>query len=298
MRFVEDKPIESTPAPYSPIDLLARIRIVLVETSHPGNIGAVARAMKSMGLSKLCLVRPKRFPCAEATARAAGADDVLMSALVCDALLDAIEPCTLVAATTARARRIAVPVISPRALAAHAIDRAMNAPAPQKSVGCVGSGGRAGFEAAAVGIVFGRESAGLSNEEIDLCQALVRVPTEACFNSLNVAAALQIVAYELRSAAIAAIAASGQDIEPPAAATTPGSQPQPQPQPQPATAGEIDGLYRHLHETLVEIDFLDPKEQKPLMRRLMRLFNRAGLERSEIHILRGILSATQKTSRR
>ncbi|MEE8482319.1 MAG: RNA methyltransferase, partial [Acidiferrobacterales bacterium] len=154
---------------------MGNIRIVLVNTSHAGNIGATARAMKNMHLSRLFLVNPENFPSPEATARASGADDVLAGATVCDTLDEALVGCVWVVGSTARARRIGWPTLTPRAVAAEAVNRAVTGP---------------------VAMVFGRERMGLTNDEVDKCQALVTIPSNADYSSLNVASAVQILAYE------------------------------------------------------------------------------------------------------
>ena len=236
---------------------LHRVRIVLVEPTHPGNIGATARAMKAMGLGGLCLVAPERFPSAEATARAAGADDVLHQARVVDSMEAAVADCGLVLGTTARVRRIEWPVIGAREGARRAVRQSAQSP---------------------VAVVFGRERSGLTNAEIDRCHALIRIPTQARFSSLNVAAAVQIVAYEMR------VAMHGEGVE------------KASPKARDATADEIEGFYRHLESTLVEIGYLDPAAPKLLMRRLRRLFSRAEPDRAEINILRGILTAATRRS--
>ena len=277
--------------------LLHRIRIVLVEPTHPGNIGAAARAMKAMGLDRLCLVAPRRFPGAEATARAAGADDVLHAARIVESLDDALADCGLVLGTTARSRRIEWPVLDAREGARRAVAQAARAP---------------------VAVVFGRESAGLANAELDRCHALIRIPAAGRFSSLNVAAAVQILAYEMRIATHGKDAGvrreetearngntdargeeggeygEGAGAHPPApaaAAGAPAVAGVPAPAGAPATAGELEGFYRHLETALVEIGYLDPAVPKLLMRRLRRLFNRAVPDRAEINILRGILTA-------
>jgi len=227
------------------------VRIVLVEITHPGNIGAAARAMKNMGLSQLYLVRPQGFPSAEATARAAGADDLLARAMVCDDLDEALTGCGLVFGASARARKISWPQLDPRAAAAR--------------VASVG-------EKAAV--VFGREHAGLTNEELDRCTHLLTIPTVPEFSSLNVAAAVQVVSYELRMA-----------TAPPAAAAD---------QARLATAEQRERFYQHLEQVLLDLEFLDPANPKHLMRRLRRLFNRVELDENEVHILRGILTAVAR----
>ena len=240
------------------------VRVVLVETSHPGNIGACARAMKSMGLERLYLVRPKRFPSADATARAAGADDLLQAATVCHDLTAAIRDCGFVVATSARQRHISWPVMDARAGAARVCERA---------------------RATEVALVFGRESSGLTNAELEQCHAMVTIPAQPGFQSLNLAAAVQVLAYELRRENLAGDAA---EIEENVAAFAE----------RPASSHELEGFFQHLEQTLIEVRYLDAKAPKLLMRRLRRLFNRAGVLQSELNILRGILSAIGKGSRR
>jgi tRNA (cytidine32/uridine32-2'-O)-methyltransferase len=232
----------------------ADIRIVLVETTHPGNIGAAARAMKNMCLGRLYLVTPHRFPCADATARAAGADDLLARAVVCRTLDEAISDCKIVIGTSARSRSIAWPEVGPRACAKKLASEA---------------------ETTQAAILFGREHSGLTNAELDRCHYLLQIPCNARFSSLNLAAAVQIVAYEL-------LTASKGEAE----ATTPSLSPL-------ASSDQLKSFYRHLQQTLFDIGFLQPGKTGALMRRLRRLFNRAQLETKEIDILRGILSAAQ-----
>lgn len=239
--------------------MVPNLRIVLVETSHPGNIGAVGRAMKTMGLRDLRLVRPKRFPCAEATARAAGADDVLFDAQVSDTLEASLRGCTWVVATSARTRSIAWPELAPRAAALQMVSLAQEHP---------------------VALVFGREHSGLTNDELDRCHALVRIPSDPAFRSLNLAGAVQILAYEVYLA--------GHDREEEVTSST-VSYPR-------VTAEEMEGFYRHLEATLGEIGYLNPAHPKRLMRRLRRMFNRMQLEQAELNILRGILKAAQQAS--
>ena len=234
------------------------IRIVLVNTSHPGNIGAAARAMKNMGLSELMLVEPANFPNADATARASGADDVLQAATVCGSLAEAIDGCTLVFGASARLRSLPWPIVEPREMAEQVI-----AESAQSSVA----------------IVFGREHSGLTNAELEICNALVHIPCNEDFSSLNIAAAVQVLCYEVNLAAGAGTAKAEDDSEI-------------------ATSDELERFHQHLEETLVEIDFLDPNKPRLLMRRLKRLFNRARLEQTEVNILRGILTATQKFGRK
>ena len=239
--------------------------MVLVEPSHPGNIGAVARAMKAMGLARLYLVRPRLFPCAEATARAAGADDLLVGAVVCEELAQALRDCAWAVATSARSRHLPWPGLDPAGCAREVLARAP----------------------AEVALVFGREATGLSNSEIDLCQATVRIPTDDAFPSLNLGGAVQVLSYELRRAALAGGMAASlpplphRDLE---------GEPH-------ARVGELGAFYAHLERTLIDIGYLDPSAPRLLMRRLRRLFNRTGLLRSELAILRGVLRAAQRSVR-
>lgn len=231
--------------------MLSAIRIVLVQPQHPGNVGAAARAMKAMGLFDLALVAPPLFPHADATARAAGADDLLAGASLHDTLDDAVADCRLVLGTSARSRRLPWPLLDPRAAAARALEAAAAGP---------------------VAIVFGRERSGLSNAELDRCDAHLQIPCNPEFSSLNLAAAVQVVAYELR------LAAGGIVDEPPEYDP-------------PATAAELEGFFRHLEEVMIAAGFLDPDQPKWLMRRLRRLFARAAPESAEINILRGLLKS-------
>ena len=251
------KPFEPQP-PSLPV--LEQLRMVLVGTSHPGNIGAAARAMKSMGLQHLSLVSPKRFPSADATARAAGADDLLQVAPVVTTLSEALGDCGWVAVTTARSRRLSVPVLTPRDWAEKAVEQARSMP---------------------IAVVFGRENWGLTNEEVDLGQALINVPTSVEFRSLNLASAVQIMAYEFRCAALKAA-----NAPPPQTPTEQGERP--------ATHEELEGFFAHLERTLVTIGYLDPQAPKHLMRRLRHLYNRQYLSRSEVNILRGTLATIDK----
>lgn len=234
---------------------LANIAIVLVRPSHPGNIGAVARAMKNMGLSMLRLVDPAAAIDAEAHARAAGADDVLAAATRHPELASAIGDCVLAIGTSARTRKIAWPLLTVPVAAQQAVDTA--------------GGGK-------VALVFGAERTGLTNEELDRCQAMINIPTAPDFASLNLAAAVQIVTYEVRQAAMTATARRESG------ATS-------------ASQAEVERLYVHLEAVLIEIGFLNPQHPRKLMRRLKRLFNRAGLDQNEVNILRGILTEIERT---
>lgn len=235
---------------------LANVRIVLVGTTHPGNIGAAARAMCTMGLSRLYLVNPKHFPCAEATARASGADDLLVQAGVYESLSQAIAGCRLVFGMSVRSRSISWPSLEARACGVLTAAEAVEGE---------------------VAMVFGREHAGLSNGELDHCNYLVHIPANPEYGSLNLAAAVQVIAYEIRMAAMA-------DTSLPLKNST---------EPSPALTGEVEGFFRHLEQALIEIGFLDPGNPRLLMRRLRRLFLRARLDIQEVNILRGILTAAQ-----
>lgn len=229
------------------------IRIVLVETSHPGNIGAAARAMKTMCLTDLVLVNPAEFPHPDAAARASGAADLLERARVAASLDEALAGCTLVAGTSARRRGIGPPELAPRDCAARLAT---------------------GAQQQGVALVFGRERTGLTNEELGRCHLLVNIPANPAYASLNLAAAVQVLCYELMLARHEAPAAAGSE--------TPL-----------ATADEMERFYEHLESAALETGFLDPANPKHLMRRLRRLFNRAQPDQNEINILRGLLAALQ-----
>lgn len=234
----------------SPLD---RIRIVLSHTSHPGNIGATARAMKTMGLSRLVLVNPLHFPDPQAEAMAAGATDVLEHALVCSSLEEALVGTTFATAMTARRRGLAVEPLWAREAAA---ELAVLAGTSE------------------VAVVFGNETAGLSNEEVSLCMRWAKIPSDPEWSSLNLAQAVQVLCYELRMAAV--------DSGAPPAINDAGL---------PATHEDVEGLMAHLERAAVGSGFLDPAQPKRLMPRMRRLFSRARLEKEEVAILRGMLSA-------
>lgn len=235
--------------------MTANIRIVLVETTHPGNIGAVARAMKNMGLTELYLVAPKQFPCADATARASGADDLLSQAVVCKTLTEAISGCQMVVGASARSRSISWPETDPRACA----EQLRSASGKTRAA-----------------ILFGREHSGLTNAEMDACHLLLKIPCNPNFSSLNVAAAVQIVAYELFLTGQQARAVETQDLTPSL-----------------ASAEQLESFYQHLYQTLLDVGFIHPAKSRSIMRRLRRLFNRTRLETREIDLLRGVFSAAQ-----
>lgn len=242
---------------------LSRIRVVLINTTHPGNIGATARAMKVMGLSKLHLVSPKTYPSAEATARASGADDILERAGVHNTLDEALENCGLVLGTSARLRSLPMPMLDARAAAAQAVAES------------------AGHE---IAVLFGRERHGLTNEEMQRCNFLVNIQTNPEYGSLNIAQAVQILAYEIRLAAIAAQGGEIGLVLPPADWT-------------PVDGAQMDLLFEHMEQTLLDIGFLNPDQPKKLMARLRRLFNRARPDQNEMNILRGILRAAQEAGK-
>lgn len=238
--------------------MLSNIKIVLVETSHSGNIGAVARAMKNMMLTNLCLVAPKIFPHADATARAAGADDILARAQIFETLPEAIADCTLVIGASARSRTISWSEVTPRECA----EKIATEFADEK-----------------IAILFGRENSGLKNEELDLCRFLLHIPCNPNYSSLNIAAAVQVVCYELFLAT-----QSGEVMR-----KTIGDEDEQEF----ATSDQMERFYQHLEETLIDIDFMRTDKEKSLMRRLRRIYNRAQLRSKEVDILRGILRLSQ-----
>ncbi|HKJ18282.1 MAG TPA: RNA methyltransferase [Xanthomonadales bacterium] len=245
-------------------DRLAQIRIVLINTTHPGNIGATARAMKVMGLKQLHLVSPKIYPSAEATARASGADDILQQAQVHDTLEPALSGCGLVLGTSARLRSLSMPMLDAHAAARQAI---------------------AESEGHEIALLFGRERHGLTNEEMQRCNFLVNIPTNPEYGSLNISQAVQIMAYELR---ISAMIAAGGEV---GVALPPADW-------EPVDGAQMDMLFEHLEQTLLDLKFLNPDQPKKLMMRLRRLFNRARPDQNEMNILRGILRAAQDATQK
>jgi len=238
-------------------DWLSSIRIVLIRPTETGNIGSSARAMKTMQLKNLVLVSPKIFPSAECTARATGADDILQTAVVHESLATAIRDCNLIYAATARERSIEWPVLSPADAAREIIS------APNGS---------------SIAILFGREQSGLSNEEMDLCHRAIRIPANPEYSSLNIAAAVQIIGYELLVHRL--------EVNKPTEVRD-GKTPL-------ATHAEMEMLYQHLELTMAEVGFFNPEKPRRLMRRMKRLFNRAQLDNNELNILRGFLAAVQE----
>ena len=227
------------------------VRIVLIDPSHPGNIGSVARAMKNMALSDLVLVRPRSFPHAEANALAAGADDILAGARIVESVAEGISDCGFIAGTTSRPRSYYWEFTTPRDVAA----RIVASPAENR-----------------VALLFGSERYGLATEDLNHCNVLVRIPANPEYCSLNLAMSVQLIAYEIFMAREQPH--SHTQFEMPLAAS-----------------GDVEHFYAHLHQVLNEIDFEDRTGH--LMERLRRLFNRAQLDRNELNIMRGVLSAVQ-----
>lgn len=242
--------------------MLSNFKIVLVETSHPGNIGAVARAMKNMSLSKLSLVSPKIFPSADATARASGASDILSSIEMYDCLQDAIADCQVVLGASARDRTISWPELTVRECAEKFVNTDQSK--------------------AKIALVFGRENSGLKNHELDLCHYLLRIPCNADFSSLNLAAAVQVVCYEL-------FVASGKKTD----SSIGDKDKDPL-----ATMKQMQLFYEHLQQTLDDIGFLHADKTQSVMRRLRRIFNRIALDTKELDILRGIFRYSQNHNKK
>ncbi|OHC91513.1 MAG: tRNA (cytosine(32)/uridine(32)-2'-O)-methyltransferase TrmJ [Sideroxydans sp. RIFOXYD2_FULL_59_7] len=236
---------------------LSNVRVVLSHTSHPGNIGAAARAMKVMGLSRLYLINPRHFPDPQANAMAAGADDILGNAVVCTSIDEALQGVLFTVAMTARLRDISIEVKTPREAAPQVMQEASAGP---------------------VALLFGTEMSGLTNEEMGRAQLGVNIPANPEFSSLNVASAVQLMAYELSVAASSFRPAL--------------------PEINPAAHERVEGLYEHLEKTLGEIGFFTTQNPERLMRRLRRLFSRTRLEDEEVNLLRGILSVTTEYNAR
>lgn len=235
---------------------LSNISVVLVNTSHPGNIGATARAMKNMGLSKLVLVQPENFPSGVAVGRAVSATDILDAARVVETLQEAVADCGLVIGASARSRRIPWPMLSPQACAEKVIREK---------------------DTNRVALVFGREDSGLNNEELQLCHFHVQIPADENYPSLNLAAAVMVICYEVRKAALDSIGTAVRaedefwDQEK-------------------ATGEQVEHFYTHLERVMVKIDFHDPENPRQLMQRMRRLFSRIRIDVMEMNILRGILT--------
>lgn len=248
----------------TPANIAQDIRFVLVGTQHPGNIGAAARALKTMGLSRLVLVAPEEFPSEEARRRAAGAEDVLASASILPALAEAVADCRFVLGCTARSRRVQLEELAPRA-------------AGEKLLAFAGDG--------PVALVFGRERTGLTNEELQLCHAAVHIPANPEYSSLNLAAAVQVLAYEVRMAWLAQQSETG------------AREAGPQGREQPASHAQLENFFAQLAETLDEIDFHKGRSPDSAMHKLRRLFLRADLSEREVRLLRGVLADAQRMAR-
>lgn len=233
--------------------MLNNIRIVLIGTSHPGNIGSAARAMKTMGLSELYLVSPLKFPHPKAQEMASAATDVVEQAVVVETLEEAVADCNLVVGTSTRSRKIPWPILSPREFAEKAAQES------HKNK---------------IAVIFGREQSGLTNEELHRCHFHIQIPSNPVYSSLNLASAVQVIAYELRVASELKVT-SDWDY-------------------QLATQKEMDGFYEHLEKVLIDIDFLKATAPRQLMTRLRRLYNRAGPDEMEVNILRGMLTAIER----
>lgn len=248
--------------------MFSNIRIVLINTSHPGNIGSAARAMKTMGLSNLYLVAPDLFPHDKAKEMASSAADLLETAVVVETLDEAIGDCSLVLGTSARSRAIPWPLLSPREVASKAMDEAKHHQ---------------------VALLFGREQSGLTNEELQLCHYHIHIPSNPEYSSLNLSQAVQVLAYELRVAGLARAEEASPALL--------GPENEDFWDFRRATSHEMEGFYEHLEKTLVGLDFLDPESPRKLMLRMRRLYNRARPDTMELNILRGMLSAVEKAKR-
>ena len=248
------------------------VRFILVEPSHPGNVGAAARAIKTMGFGELVLVQP-RDPAvlqdAQALAMASGADDVLANARIVAALPDALVGVQWSLALSARPREYGPPLLTPREAAPRAVEVALQ------------GGG--------VALVFGNERTGLANHDVERCTAIAHIPANPVYSSLNLSQAIQVLAYEFRMAGLATSVShphsEGENVTNVTNATNAASG---------ASGDEIEGMYVHLEQALIDIAFLDPAQPKKLMSRLRRLFARSGLEREEVNILRGIAKQIAK----
>lgn len=242
---------------------LARVRVVLSHTQHPGNIGAAARAMMTMGLGDLVLVNPERYPHPQARAQATGAGAVLDRARVVATLEEAVGDCAWIVGASARPRHLGDEPLTPWDFAARAVVQAQQAD---------------------VALVLGCERTGLTNEEIERCNAVVRIPSNPAYSSLNIAQALQLLTWELRKHALDAVplVSPKRDLETYA----------------PATASEMELYYEHLERVLLQTGFLDPDNPRVLMRRLRQFYNRSLPDRNELNILRGILTSVEKPKQR
>ncbi|WP_419813367.1 RNA methyltransferase [Bacterioplanoides sp.] len=245
--------------------MLDNIQIVMVNTTHSGNIGAAARAMKNMGLSRLVLVDPKADINEEAIQRSSRAEDILHQAVITDTLEEAIADCGFVVGTSARSRNIPWPLLNPRE--------------------CATKVAQAAGQNSRIALVFGRESSGLTNEELHLCHAHVHIPTDENFSSLNVSQAIQVMCYEMRLAAISEGGDQSSADHPIWGVDWDYEL---------ASHAELNGMLQHMEQTMVDIGFLDPNTPKQTMARMRRLYQRAGMDKMEINIMRGMFSAVQR----
>ena len=249
---------------------LSHVRIVMVNTTLPANIGSALRAMKTMGLSKLVLVAPKTYPHPNIDALAAGATDLIEQIEIVETLADAIKDCHLVFGTSARSRTIPWPLLDAR-------------PAAEKSISAVVN------DQQDVAVVFGREDRGLTNEELAMANYHVTIPVNTDYGVLNVAQAIQVICYEMRMATLAAVESAENE-----AATMPVTDTESMQWDEPlVTHEQMEQFYPHIEKMLAEIEFLDPKNPRLLPLRLRRLFGRIQLDRMEYHLLRGIFSRVQ-----
>lgn len=263
--FLEDSDPKLQTTSQLEANLFPNIRVVLVETSHPGNIGAAARAMKNMGITNLYLVAPKQFPHDKAIWRSASAEDVVKGAVVVDTIDEALEGCQLVIGTSARERRIPWPLLTPK-------------PCAEKAVAAANADQQ-------VAIVFGREAHGLSNDELQKCHFHVNIPTGKDYSSLNLGMAVQVLSYEILQAQMAL-----ENAEP----TTALSEARQDWDVGYASADVVEHMFEHLERTMIEVEFHDPDNPRQLMTRLRRMFNRIHMDQMEVNIMRGILSAVNK----
>ena len=246
------------------MSVLQNIRVVLVNTAHPGNIGASARAMKNMGLNQIILVQPKDFPSGVAIGRAASATDILESAVVVDSLKEAVADCGLVICASARSRKIPWPMLDPQQTAQKVVEE---------------------MDYTKIALVFGREDSGLSNEELQLGHFHVQIPAEEKYSSLNLAAAVLVICYEIRKVASEKNThTQGQDTE--------------LWDQEFATGDQVEHFYQHLEQVMIDIKFHDPSNPRQLMQRMRRLFGRIRLDVMELNILRGILTNIEQSMKR
>lgn len=293
--------------PVSAEEMLAEyVTVVLVRTSHPGNVGAVARAMKNMGLKKLVLVNPSEayerndkgelvylspLNAHDAVRRASGAENILQGANICDTLDQALADSQIVIGASARSRKMTWPLMNPRDCASLVLGKVVSLAAKESGK----------VEPNRVSLIFGNEASGLSNEELQRCHYHVNIPAVESFSSLNLAMAVQLITYELRMALLMVNEGEGVDklkSAPTHQAIAPVSSGEETWDEPLASVTEVEGFFQHLEKALTDIGFHDPKNPRQLMTRMRRLYQRVHLDKMEVNILRGILTATQKANRR